>query len=423
MASVSDFLFNGSAPASTTTYGTTTANLPQWYNDFLQGVAAKGNALAAEPFQNYGQPRIAGFTGDQNKAFQATRDMQGAYDGTLNSAISKVQSTPTNGATAASSGYLGAAAGMNGATAAQPYATNAAKTATGTNLNAYMDPYIQNVVDRTGTLAARNLSEKLMPAIGDDFIRAGQYGSTRMMGEVGNALRDTNDSMTQQIGTLLSGGFNNAQSAFQTDANRQAGLASTMGSLTNTAASNMANIGQVAGNMANADASTQINAGSKLADMATAGQSMDLKDAAALQAVGNQQQQLNQSNLDMAYGDFQNQTNYPKDQLNWVNNLIKGYQMPQSSTNQTTNQAATNSSSNLGTITGGLGTLLSAFKAKGGAVKPTDIKMVEPMAKAAIAFDRDVRRGGLGAMKKKPASKKGRATSARPMGGLSALRA
>lgn len=417
--SVSDFLFNGSAPASTSTYGTSTANLPQWYNDFLQGVAAKGNAIASEPFQAYGQPRIAGFNDTQNSAFQATKDMQGDWKPAIQSGIQTVQGATQNGAAGAASPFLGQAAGMSATAAAQPYANAASQTFTGGNVAQYMNPYMQNVVDNVTTQAARGLNEKLMPGINQDFIKAGQYGSTRMMGEVGNALRDTTEGMTNQIGQLYNQGYQQAQQAFTSDANRQGQLASTMGGLTNTQQGNIANIGQVAGNMQNADNATAINAGSKLGDLATAGQATDLKDAAALQAVGNQQQQQSQSNLDMAYNDYQQQLNYPKDQLNWVSNLIKGYQMPTSTTSTSTATQPTGSSgTNLGSITGGLGALLAAFggKAKGGAVTDQDRKM----AQAAMALDADVRSGAFPA-RRGALSSANAARRSKPKGGLSAV--
>jgi hypothetical protein len=55
-----DFLFEGKPPASVTTYGQTVENLPAWYSDYTQGLIARANAVAAEPFQTYGYPRIAG---------------------------------------------------------------------------------------------------------------------------------------------------------------------------------------------------------------------------------------------------------------------------------------------------------------------------------------------------------------------------
>lgn len=372
---VADFLFNGSPPASTTTYGSTTANLPAWYNDFVQGIAAKGNAIAAEPFQAYGAPRIADFNTDQNAGFQTVRNAQGAFQPTLQSGVSALQGAAGQSGLTAANPYFADASGMSATSAAQPYANQAGQTFTGSNVSQYMSPYIQNVVDRAGTIAARNLNEKLMPAINQDFIRAGQYGSTRMMGEVGNALRDTNDSMTEQIGTLLNNGYTQAGQMFNQDASRAAGLASTMGSLTNTEQGNLAQIGQAAGNLSQQGINSTINAGTNLGTLATQGQNLAYKDAAGLSTIGDAQNAMDQKNLDLAYQDFQEQKNYPQTQLNNLSNLVRGFQQPTSTTTQTTTQQPNSSgSSGLATISGGLATLLGSLKAKGGRIDAGQMK-------------------------------------------------
>lgn len=47
-------------------------------------------------------------------------------------------------------------------------------------------------------------------------------------------------------------------------------------------------------------------------------------DAASLEAVGTTQQNQNQRNLDLAYQDFQQQRDYPRQQLDWLSNIIRG---------------------------------------------------------------------------------------------------
>jgi hypothetical protein len=366
---VSDFLFNGSPPASTTTYGSTTANLPAWYNDFVQGIAAKGNAIAAEPFQAYGAPRIADFNADQTAGFQTVRDAQGAFQPTVQNGVNALQGAVGQSGLSAANPFFQDASSLSATGAAQPYANQAGQTFTGSNVSQYMSPYIQNVVDRAGTLAARQLNEKLMPAINQDFIRAGQYGSTAMMDTVGKGLRDVNDSMTEQIGTLLNQGYTQAGQMFGQDAGRAATLANTMGSLTNTEQGNIAQMGQAAGNLQQAGITSTINAGTNLGTLATQGQNLAYKDAAGLSTIGEAQNAMDQKNLDLAYSDFQEQKNYPQTQLNNLSNLVRGFQQPTSTTTTTTSQQpGTQASSGLATISGGLATLLGSLKAKGGRI-------------------------------------------------------
>ena len=56
--SVADFLFEGKPPPAVTSYGQSVEGMPKWLSDFTQGIAARANAIAAEPYQPYGGPRI-----------------------------------------------------------------------------------------------------------------------------------------------------------------------------------------------------------------------------------------------------------------------------------------------------------------------------------------------------------------------------
>lgn len=295
---VTDFLFNGKPPASVTTYGTTTSNLPDWYTDYQKGILAKANAIAAEPYQAYGGPRLAGFTGDQTAAQGKVRAGQGLYQGTMNNAIS---------------GSFGAADPNAGVNAAKPFLNKSGQAAYETVGN-YMNPYNDAVTNRIAQLGARNLQENLMPAVNADFIRAGQYGSRNMMAEVGNKLRDTQESVLAQQANVLQSGYNNAMTAAQTDAQR------------------FGNVGETFGNLTQSGQSQSLDANRVAAGLGTAAQDMYYKDTSALDTVGAAQQQLNQQNLDIAYGDFQKQRDYPLQQLNIMQSAQQGMQIPSSST-------------------------------------------------------------------------------------------
>jgi hypothetical protein len=515
-----DFLFQGSPPPSVTTYGTSTTGLPQWLNDYTQGLVTKANAVAGEPYQPYGGPRVADFTPDQQQAFQLTRDAQGNWQSAYDSGQNAIQSAMgLSGADAAApylnqaasqnplqqsaqyynsamgmnptgqaapylqqgtsnlqqasamnpsgqvagmygqaaamnpygqvSGMYGQAAGMNpyGAVAgdynnarginaygmSQPY-TNAASSIFPDNVDRYMSPYTDKVVDRIGDLAQRNLTEKFMPAINDQFTRAGQFGSSRQTREVGNTLRDLQESTLAAQSSALEQGYGMAGQLFNQDAGRLAGLAGQQGqlglgmqsnlaqlaasqgqlglgqqqnlgqlatqqgqlglgqqsNLGNLAASQgqlglgqmsalgslagqygqmgstagnlalgqmgqysnigsqigsqsqnymnaLSNIGQVTGNLTSAQQQNLGNLGYNSGVLGQIGQASALKDAAAIQDIGQQQQNLTQQNLNTAYGDFQNQVQYPWQQINNLSNTIRG--LPTSTTSTSTNTA------------------------------------------------------------------------------------
>ena len=84
--SVLDFLFEGRPPTSVTTYGQTVENIPKWMSDYTQGLIGRANVIAAEPYQAYEGPRIAGWAPEQLGAFEAGRENIGAWQPELETA-------------------------------------------------------------------------------------------------------------------------------------------------------------------------------------------------------------------------------------------------------------------------------------------------------------------------------------------------
>jgi hypothetical protein len=448
-------------------------NAPGAASPFFNAASSMNAPGAASPFLNaasgmQGQNAASPFVG-------MAAGMQGQ-----NAAAPYMGAASSIDALGNASPWFGASAMTNPMDAAAPFAQGASGSFQGANVSNYMNPFIDNVVNRTGTMAARQLSEKLMPAINDNFIKAGQFGSTRMQGEVGKALRDTNDSMTEQIGNLYSQGYGQAGQMFGQDQARQAQLAGTMGglgsnymsnlsnigsqmgnlsnqqmgqlgqlgaqmgsltnqsaanmgnlgqmmgSLTNQSANNLANIGQTFGNLTNAQmqalagmgssmgnltgqqaqnmanigsqmgnltnnqmgqmgnlaqltgnlsnmyATNQRDAASLMSNLGNQQQSLGLRDVAALEGIGNTQQAMDQRNADLAYSDFQEQRDYPTQQLQLMNSMIRG--LPSSTTSSTTRTAPGDNFqpsplAQLAGTTSLLGGLANMRFAKGGPVK------------------------------------------------------
>jgi len=148
-------------------------------------------------------------------------------------------------------------------------------------VNDYMDPYQDQVTDRIAQLGQRNLTEKLLPQVNSTFTGAGQFGSTRNSDFNNRALRDTNESIMGAQGQYLSQGYQQSMDNINTDQTRMASVA-----------------GQ--------------------------GAQLGAADAASLNALGQTNQQLGQSNLDLNYQNFNEQNNYQKNQMDWLNQLVKG---------------------------------------------------------------------------------------------------
>jgi hypothetical protein len=210
----------GGSPTQATTQ---TQDLPDWAKGYAQDVLAKGAALtdvSQNPYQAYKGNRIAGFSGLQNTAMQNVANPQ----------------------------------------------------AWGQNIQGFMSPYMQNVVD----VQQRNAREQSGISMGGLKARAAQAGA---FGGSGLALqRAAQDrDLQRQLGDIQATGSQNAFQAAQQQANQ---------------------------NLA---------------------QQVEL---------GGVQQAQTQKGYDTAYQDFLNQKNYPYQQLSYMSNLIRGTPMGMNSTSQ-----------------------------------------------------------------------------------------
>jgi hypothetical protein len=217
-------------------------------------------------------PTVASFSPLQEKAYSAIEANQGAWRPGLEQAQTGMQ-------------------GLAGATSVG-------------NIGAYMNPYTANVTDQIAKLGARNLSENLLPGVSDAFVRAGQFGGSRM-GEFGSrALRDTQESILGQQAQALQSGYGQALGASQADLSRQQGA-----------------LGQ-------------------LAQLSQVGQQMSTADVAALEAAGRGQQAQKQAELNAAQQQFQNEQLYPRQQMDWLSTQIRGM-APITPTTQTQSGSST----------------------------------------------------------------------------------
>lgn len=398
-------LFSGT-PQQAPSYVTSTTETPKWMQDAIYNQINWSQNIANMPYQAYTGALVAGAQPQQTAAWNAATQAQGAYTpyaqaamrgtealagaaGGEQAAAPYFQQAMSSDPFMAAQGALGAQAGMlgqmqyaaptqtlnpyvqaslstSGLGAAAPYLQAAAAPATA-NIEQYMSPYTENVVNRIAELGARNVSENLAPALGSQFIRAGQFGS-RKMGELGErTLRDVNESVLAQQAQALQAGYGQALSAAQADAARQAGLAGTAGQLGTaqqqailaggqalTGAQQQAlaqqlagsaqygQLGQTAGGLAgqqqqamltaaqqaagirSADLQRQQSALAQLAQQAQMGQQMGYTDIAALEAAGQTQQAQRQRELDAAYQQYLIAQQYPQQQLNFLSSQVRG---------------------------------------------------------------------------------------------------
>jgi hypothetical protein len=467
-------LFQGS-PQTATSYTTSSTETPKWMQDAIYNQIQLAQNVANAPYQPYSLPTVAELSPLQQQAYQQVQANQGSWQPGMNFAQSGMQDFSSKGTAdalrtaqgqvlrndlinenldagrnyfsragqqdimGAAQPYLSQAGTLSSIGAAQPYLGQSAQTtaealsdralsaanpylqaasqSSAQGINQYMSPYQQNVMDVMAKQGARNLTENLLPGVSDAFIKAGQFGSSRM-GEFGSrALRDTQESILNQQAQLANQGYGQALGASQADLARQAQLAGTVGSisgadlsrvlqgagqyqniaqtagsLTGQQMSALTNLGQTSGqltgqqmqNLASLgqmqtgagqaqqqfglsaaqaaqqaqaqDYARQMSALTNVANMAQQQQGMQAADVASLEGAGSAQQAQMQRQLTAAEQQYMNQQNYPKQQLDWLSTQVRGMApiTPQATTTSGTTTGATYSASPLSQLATGM---------------------------------------------------------------------
>lgn len=258
---------------SSTTSTTTTSSLPPQVAKAYEALLGFGTGVAQLPLQQYGGPRVAGFTPDEENAFQLTEQAAGIGLPYLNSAAN----------------YYGQGAAPVWSQVPQ---YNSA------NLQPYMDPWNEDVIDTTvadmehGFNVDRNNFMSAMAPQGAFYgDRAGVAMAELMRGQSANRNRT--------IADLRSRGFGNAQQAF-------------------TQQQNMALQGL------GADAQRAMSAAGGLGSLGQLAQGMTHADIAALLRSGALQRQVAQSQLDIPYQNFLEQQQYPWKVADFLRGLVSG---------------------------------------------------------------------------------------------------
>ena len=339
-------LFQGS-PQTATSYSTSTSETPKWMQDAIFNQVQLSQNLANRPFESYELPTVADLSPLQQQAYTNVQSNQNAYLPDLNASqaglravagLAPLPDTPTS--MLPTNMQNPAMMTTNTAQAkAKPFFDKADDTSYD-NITSYMNPYTTNVMNKMAERSGRNLSENLLPAVSDAFIKAGQFGSSRM-GDFGSrALRDEQESLQNAQANLLNTGYQQAMGAAQADMARQAGL------------------GQTVAQIQESDLNRQIGALSGLSDIGAQRQALGFADTAALEAAGQAQQVQMQQQLSAAEKEFLDQQMYPRQQADFLSTQLRGLApiTPTRTTQSGTSQGATYSPSPLSQIAAGFAT-------------------------------------------------------------------
>lgn len=336
-----DFLFQGTPPTQVTNTGQTTTNVPQWLQEYAQGILSEGASVASQPYPQYGGPTVAGLSQPTTQAGNTVSNLQGAYQPTLTSAINLASGSSNPSA-------LTTALGMT------PQASALIQGSVNPNA-AQINPYVNNVINQAKDQATQYWQNTLQPSINNQFTSAGQFGSSANQRAANQGATQVTQNIQDTANSALAQAYGNAQQA-------NLGAGTALGSLAGTTGG----LGYEGGMLG-------LQGAGALGSLATTGQNLGLQGASALDAYGQEVQGNQQANLNSALGQFQQQQQYPYQQLGWLSQLMNGTIQGTTPGGYTTNQQAVPAQQGSGTtpagnIIGGLASLFGSPAARGGRI-------------------------------------------------------
>ncbi len=310
------FLSNSQIPGQSQQESESSSSLPQWYTDYTQNYLNQVAQWGAAGYQPYQGPQVAAQSGlSTSAAGQSLNNSQQANTATL----AADQAIDTGVGTVQGS----IAPGQGGLSAAQPYLNNAATPASSTVQN-YMNPYNKNVTDAIAQAGQQNFQNNIMPGLRSSIIGAGNItgNSTEGANLMENAALNEQQAVSQAQSGALQQGYQGSLGAAQTDAARQAQLASTAGQLGTQQQTAVQNAG-----------TDIINAGATKANVGALNTNEQIASEQNQNSFGNQQQANTQANYDVAKQNFQAQNQFPLTAAGAEQSALAGLQVPTTTTN------------------------------------------------------------------------------------------
>jgi len=313
---------------------TKVSTLPAWQQEYYANLLGRSQSLLDRPYETYDAARIAGFTPEQEQAFEMVRQgiggylpQMGAASGALSGALGGgggsgaagpylstaanqralttispyLEAGTSTAGLAASMPYLTAAASGRAADAASPYVTAGvsregfdradpylARAGIGSAYSAaspylttagrtfpsavdeYMNPYNARVTDRIPELAARNLRENILPELNRTFVGGGTFGGKRSFDFTNRAVRDTQEAALAEQNKALQAGYGQAADIFASDASRAVQSAQTAGQLSQADLERALATGKSYADISNELAGRQIQSGQLMGQLTQA---------------------------------------------------------------------------------------------------------------------------------------------------------
>ena len=326
---------------------TTEVKLPEWVNQASQSNYALAKDVANRPYEANpygGAAGVAGWTDAQNQAM-AMLPQVGQYQGQYGQASDAL------------SGLLGYNPNQ-----IRAGAVNAGQLA-GTDLSPYLNPYTENVINRTTDTMERS-GKQAQNQIRSDAAKGSSFGGSRQAIQQGVQQAETTRAIGDYAGKAREAAFTSAQANATADIQRAfEGDKVNLANWTDVQKQNVANDLAAKG--------LQRQAANDLVTAATAGQDSAIKTLGQYMSVGSAQQAQQQKVLDAQSGQWQQQRDYPLEQLNIL--LSSLGMSPYGRTETTDKKSEQKAGMDFGGLLGGAMQMAPALMAMSDRTMKTDI--------------------------------------------------
>jgi len=314
----------------------TQTSIPDYAKPFVENLLGQAQSYT-DPYQN---PYMQ-YMGERQAQFSPLQQM--SYD---NAAM--MRAAPQLGDATAMAGTAGLGA-LNTSFTYNPYV---AQQFTGANVQQYMNPYMQNVVERQQQDAQRQ-ADIARQTQGAQAARAGAFGGS------GNMLANNqlNAQLARQKGDIQAQGLNTAY-------NQAMGQFNTSQGQNQAAAQLNAQQGQFGAGLGLQGLQTALTGANTLGSLGNQQYQQNMGINQMQNQYGLQQQQQEQNILNNQYQDFLNYQNYPYKQMGFMSDILRGLPLTQqASAMYQTPPSMGSQLIGAGSVAAGL-----ALRAKGGSV-------------------------------------------------------
>jgi hypothetical protein len=303
------------SPATETQTQSGSTDLPAWAKPYFERTLARGETESLKPYEAYTGPRqaLSSQYGDIGAAQDLTRNIAGS--GVAGLGVAQDYSKYAIDQSKELGKYT--------PTQASEYQFDPTRQFSGQEVQNYMSPYMQNVVDQQSKSAITNFNRQ-NAARANQGVQAGAFGGSRQGVVQGMAEEGLMGQLDQIQAKGLQDAYGQATSAFQADRAAQTGDQAARAAEAARVQQMTESGNQFAANQGIAALGAGAAGAQALAGYGQLGREADIQNVQLLEAIGRSNQAEGQQGLDLGYQEYLTKQGFTQNQIANMSNMLQG---------------------------------------------------------------------------------------------------